>query len=518
MSSSAAPLIEFRDISKKFGDFYANRGVNLAIRGGEIHAIAGENGAGKTTLMNVLFGRTLPDSGAVLLRGNALRLRSPRDAIRAGIGMVHQDLLFFPQLSVLENIILGNEPSSAGIIRMGAAEKEVLRLRDAFGFKLDPRLAAGELPFAGRQQLELLRILYRGADILILDEPTSFLGPHEAGRLLEVLRSLRAGGRTIIFISHRLGEVFAIADRITVLRRGSVVATLDAEKTGGEEIARLMVGADAGEGAQKPAGSGAGEVRRPISLAADQPPVLDVRDLCVQASPAEPRIENISFTVGKGEIFGFAGIVGNGLRSLAGALAGRVGTEGGRIVFDGSDITAQTVEDRLRAGICRVPENPSEEALLPDGPLWENFLLGRQREGEFQRRGIILKREAIAFTRDQIAKNGIAARGPDEPLSSLSGGNAQKVALARTLSRRPRLAVFEQPSRGLDLHAAARIREALFALSGEGAALVVLSYDLDELISLCDRVAVLFRGKLVGTVGRDGATREVLGRWMVGIE
>ncbi len=207
MSSSTAPFIEFRDISKKFGDFYANRGVNLSIRRGEIHAIAGENGAGKTTLMNVLFGRTLPDSGSVLLRGNPLPLRSPRDAIRAGIGMVHQDLLFFPQLSVLENVILGNEPSSAGIIRKGAAETEILRLRDAFGFGLDLRLAAGELPFAGRQQLELLRILYRGADILILDEPTSFLGPHEVGRLLELLRSLRAGGRTIIFISHRLGEV-----------------------------------------------------------------------------------------------------------------------------------------------------------------------------------------------------------------------------------------------------------------------------------------------------------------------
>lgn len=512
MTFSGPPIVEFRNISKRFGSFHANRDINLCINQGEIHAIAGENGAGKTTLMNVLFGRVRPDSGSVLLRGNPLWLRSSSDSIRAGIGMVHQEILFFPQLSVLENIIVGSEPSRAGMIGRREAEKEVLRLSDAFGFSIDPGLPARELSFAERRQVELSRMLYRRAEILILDEPTSSLGPREVERFLDILRSFRAGGRTVLFISHRLDEVFGVADRITVLRRGSIVETLEVEKTCQEEIARLMVGLENSEQFH----AGAAGLNRPPA-APNRPTILEVKGLCVEPTGPGPRIQSISFTVGEGEILGIAGVAGNGQRLLASALSGRQKASGGEIIFSGTDITRLGVDARLRAGICRLPENPSEEALLPDNPLWENFLLGREHESEFQEWGIIRKHEALEFARNQIRENGIAARGPFEPPASLSGGNRQKAALARIFCPRPRLAILDQPSRGLDLHASARMQEKIFELSRQGTAVIVLSYDLDELLSLCDRITVIYRGKLMGTAERSAASREMLGRWMVGI-
>ncbi|MEN6438243.1 MAG: ATP-binding cassette domain-containing protein [Syntrophobacter sp.] len=653
----AAPLIEFKGISKKFGGIYANRDISLAVGHGEIHALAGENGAGKTTLMNVLFGRVRPDSGSILLRGAPIVPRSPRDAIRAGIGMAHQKLLFCPQLSVLENIILGNEPSKAGILETGRARKEFFRLRETFGFNLDPDLSAGDVPYAGCQQMELLRMLYRGAGILILDEPTTFLAPHEVKKLLELLRSLRAGGRTILFISHRLDEVFAIADRITVLRHGSVAATLDAAATSSAGIARLMVGAGPVEEPRQPyppsgtkeyeilsdsgrsnyvgqalrptgtasshagalaqslpaaqpsspqvrklpsashpggpcdqsqtppehdpdyprparephplghshhggtqgiqgesvesnhmgqafqpdgtASSHAGaltqslpaaqpsspEVRKPPAAApalhfptALLPPLLEVREISVAPSAAEPGIDGLSFSVNQGEIFGIGGIVGNGHRQLARALAGRVAVRGGTIIFDGADITGLSLQERLKSGIRRVPEDPSRESLLPQSPLWENFLLGRQRQPNFQRAGIVRKNEAVQFATDQVRENTIAVRSPFAPVSSLSGGNQQKVALAMALSGSPRLAILEQPSRGLDLHAAGRMREKILALSARDTAIIILSHDLDELLALCDRIAILYRGRLTEAVMSKEASREILGKWMVGLK
>ncbi len=512
MAISGAPVVEFRNISKRFGSFHANRNINLCVDQGEIHAISGENGAGKTTLMNMLFGRVMPDAGSVLLRGKPLRMRNPRDAIRAGIGMVPQELLYFPQLSVLENIILGSEPSRAGIIGRRAAEKEVLCLRDAFGFQIDPSLPAGELPFAARRQVELMRMLYRRAEILILDEPTSSLGPGEVEKFLDVLRSFRAGGRTILFISHRLDEVFAVADKITVLRRGSIVRTLESKKTSKSEIARLMVGGD-----EISCPNAVTEDRNRPAAASEPPPLLEVEGLCVESAGAEPLIKCISFSIAVGEIFGLAGVVGNGQRLLARALSGREKASGGKMTFGGADITRLGIDARLRAGISRLSENPAEEALLPDRPLWENFLLGRQRESKFQKSGIIRKGEAVQFASDLISENGIAAQSPLDPPASLSGGNRQKAALARLFAGSPKLAILEQPSRGLDLHASAGMRDKIFELSRQGTAVIVFSYDLDELLSLCDRIAVIYRGRLMGTIERSLFSRDLLGRWMVGI-
>jgi simple sugar transport system ATP-binding protein len=547
-----APLVEIRNICKKFGGFYANCDISLDIARGEVHAIVGENGAGKTTLMNVLFGRLRPDSGSMILRGVPVSFRSPREAVRAGIGMVHQDMLFFPQLSVLENIIVGCETQRPsffpGVLRTGPAKEEVNRIQDSLGFRLELDLQAKELPFALRQQMELVRMLYRGAEILIFDEPTSLLSPEETEKLLELMKSLREGGRTVLFISHRLVEVFSTADRITVLRGGSVEATLDAGGTDIEEIARLMAGG-AGPGGEppqagiaRPKHAAVPGIRRDgvgakpaegaavmVSPATCPPPKaagdiaaapsrLEIRNLSVGPSGTEPALQDIFISILKGEIFGIAGIVGNGQRPLARVLAGKTRQDSGWVRFEGEEISRLDLKERLRKNILWLPENPVEEALLPERPLWENFLLGRQREKKFAKAGFIRKQEVIRFSEEQLTLNGIAAPGPLEPISGLSGGNRQKVALARVLAGSPILAILEQPCRGLDLRAAGAVHDRLLELSrSRGVSFILISYDFDELISVCDRIAVIYRGEIIGKTESEGASRELLGRWAAGI-
>ena len=539
------PIIEFQSISKKFGAFYANRDISLKIARGEIHAIVGENGAGKTTLMNVLFGRLRPDTGSIVLRGAPVSFRSEREAIRAGIGMVHQDILFFPQLSVLENIILGCEaaepppkiaaafgggrasrepydgggrawepgpPGFAGILRTGRARKETGRIQDSLGLHLDLDRQAKELPFAQRQQIELVRLIYRGAEILILDEPTSLLSPDETEKFLDLMKSLREAGRTVLFISHRLGEVLSAADRITVLRKGCLAATLDAGRTGFEEIAGLMAGG-LGNRDRQP-----GSPLPSAAARTSEVPVLELQEVRVGPSGTEPALRDISMSVGKGEIFGIGGIVGNGQRSLARVIAGKTSPHSGFVRFEGADISRLDIKERLGKNIRWLQENPVEEALLRERPLWENFLLGRQTEDEFAWAGFIRKKKVIRFSKEQVSLNNIAASGPFEPLSGLSGGNRQKVALARVLGGPPCLAILEQPCRGLDLHAAGNIHDRVLKLSrAQGVSFIVISYDFDQLIFLCDRIAVIYRGEIMGTAEKAKVSRELLGRWAAGV-
>jgi len=532
---SQAPLIEVRNIYKKFGSFYANRNISLEIARGEIHAIVGENGAGKTTLMNVLFGGLQPDSGSIILRGTPVSFRSPREAVRAGIGMVHQDILFFPQLSVFENIIAGCEtrwPSFfAGVIRTGPAREQVNRIQDSLGFRLELDRRAKELPFARRQQIELVRMLYRGAEILILDEPTSLLSPEETEKLLDLMKALRAGGRSILFITHRLAEVFSVADRITVLRGGSLAATLDTGGTDIEGIARLMAGGLEDRDRRQNGEASQAGVAKPISPLtsayagaaaagnmAVAPRRLEIRNLSVGPSGTEPALRDISISIGKGEIFGIGGIVGNGQRSLARVLAGKTRPDGGCVLFEGEEISRLNIKERLRKNILWLQENPVEEALLPERPLWENFLLGRQREKEFERAGFIRKQKVIGFSEEQVSLNSIAAHGPLEPLCGLSGGNRQKVALARVLAGSPIIAVLEQPCRGLDLRAAGIVYDRLLQLSrNRGVSFILISYDFDELLSICDRIAVIYRGEIMGKTESTEVSRELLGRWAAGV-
>ena len=574
---ASAPFIQFRNTSKRFGEFYANRDICLDIGRGEIHAIVGENGAGKTTLMNVLFGRLRLDSGSLILRGIPVSFGSPREAVRAGIGMVHQDVLCFPQLSVLENIILGREdawPSFLkGILRTGPAKKEIHGIQDSLGFHLELNRLAKELSFASRQQIELVRILYRKAEILILDEPTSLLSPDETEKFLDQIKSIRAGGRTVLFISHRLVEVFAVADRITVLRGGRLAATLNSGATDIEEIARLMMadaepgqaeiaepdrcagpvprhppletepagwaeralggrssthepprkstGGPVGAGLARekrelpPAGAGG---RRQFSFSADAP-VLELRNLGTGPIGTEPALRDISISIGKGEIFGIGGIVGNGQRSLARIIAGKTRPDSGGVTFLGEEISRTDLKERLKKNIRWLPENPTEEALLQERPLWENFLIGRfEWKKEFTRAGFICKQKVLRFSTKLVSLEDIAARDPLEPLSSLSGGNRQKVALARVLAGSPLLAILEQPCRGLDLRATKAVHDRVLELSRSRAvSFILISYDFDELICLCDRIAVIYRGEIMGMAESENLSREILGRWAVGV-
>ena len=419
------PIIEFQSISKKFGAVYANRDISLKIARGEIHAIVGENGAGKTTLMNVLFGRLRPDTGSIVLRGAPVSFRSEREAIRAGIGMVHQDILFFPQLSVLENIILGCEaagpppkiaaafgggrssrepydgggrawepgpPGFAAILRTGRARKEASRIRDSLGLHLDLDRQAKELPFAQRQQIELVRLIYRGAEILILDEPTSLLSPDETEKFLHLMKSLREGGRTVLFISHRLGEVFSAADRITVLRKGYLAATLDAGSTGVEEIAGLMVGGrlDRRPGSPLPpaaAGRWDRQPRLPLPSSVDgrwdrqqgsplrtsEVPVLELQEVGVGPSGTEPALRDIPMSVGRGEIFGIGGIVGNGQRSLARVIAGKTSPDTGFVRFEGADISRLDIKERLGKNIRWLPGKPGRGSAFAGASVMGKF-------------------------------------------------------------------------------------------------------------------------------------------------
>jgi general nucleoside transport system ATP-binding protein len=514
------PLIAFRGVSTRFGPHWANRDISLDVREREIHAVVGENGAGKTTLMKVLYGHLRPDSGEILLRGGEAVFHSPRDAMRAGIGMVHQQLLIFPQLTALENVLagFGHREGRSGIRRRRQAGEELLHMCRIFGFDLPLDVPAEGLSFARRQQIELLRILYRKSKILILDEPTSLLSPLEVERLLDLLISLRDKGHTVLFISHRLAEVFAVADRISVLRRGRLVGTFDARESTAKEIARLITWEEqpAGGAAPDQTTDEAGERTEP-ALPPLPSTLLELRRITVADSERGTGLKDFSLSVREGEILGIGAVVGNGERILAQIVAGMLPLERGEIIFDGRSIARMSVAARLKLGLRWLPANPLEEALIPSRPVWENFLLGRQREKPFQSLGWLRLPRAFEWAGEQLKDAEVVYFSLTDPVASLSGGNQQKLVLARVLAGPPRLAVLEQPGRGLDIRAQARLRRRILALNEKGVSFLILSYDLDELLSLSHRIGIVYRGALVATAERSAATRETLGRWMLGI-
>jgi len=532
LATAQAPLIFLDGISKRFGSLWANRDISLTIFEGEIHAVVGENGAGKSTLMKMLYGHLQPDGGKILLHGQPVVFRHPREAMRAGIGMVHQQLLIFPQLSALENVITGAEDARWGWIDRKKVREKLLRLCRLFEFDLPLDAPAGELPFAHRQQIELLRVLYRDAKILILDEPTSLLALPEISQLLELLKSLREGGHTIVFISHRLREVFAVADSISILRRGQCTGTGKASATTMEEVAKAIVfgekmsDVDADEsGEMKVEVKGGIETRwSPESAvlgAGDQPvapPLLRMEAVSAPPSEHEVGIEGFSLQIRQGEILGIGGVVGNGQRALARALAGIMPVEQGHILFGGTRITHFSVQQRVRMGIHLLPANATEEMLLPSLSIWQNMLLGRHRDTMFQYGGWLRKRRIIRWVEEQLQVNEVKYGNVADALHTLSGGNQQKVALARAMAGSPGLVILEQPARGLDIGAQERLRGKVRSLNAHGVTFVLLSYDLDELLSLSHRIGVLYRGRLMGLVERNEAYPEQLGRWMLGLK
>jgi ABC-type uncharacterized transport system ATPase subunit len=518
LASNSVPVIHLHRISKRFGTFWANRDVSLEVFKGEILAIAGENGAGKTTLMKVLYGHLQPDEGEIRVDGSPVIFRHPREAIRAGIGLVHQQLVIFPQLSALENIVVGFEHPQKGLWTLGKLQKQrVLEICGLFGFDLPLELSAGRLSFVHRQQIELLRVLYRDARVLILDEPTSLLGPLEVERLLSLLKSLKRRGHTVLFITHRLQEVFAIADRISILRRGRCVATLKARETSSEALAQLIVSE---EKRLTVVDDMADSTVRPVIFArsAEVHSLFDIRNIQARPYERESGLENFSLGIRMGEVFGIGGIVGNGLRTLAFVSAGISSPEQGEILLGGKDISMLSIEDRMKMGIRWLPANVSEEALLPNRALWENLILGQQRQACHQVGGFLLRRKIVRWAEGELNENDVTYSNVSENIEALSGGNQQKVAVARTLAGPPRFVILEQPTRGLDILAQRRLRDRVLNLSGKGVTFLVISYDLDELLSLCHRIGILYRGRLMGILEGNQATREALGKWMLGID
>ena len=496
--------IELTGITKRFPGVIANDNVNLTVEKGEIHAICGENGAGKSTLMKILYGLQPPDEGTMKVNGKVVNFSTPNDAIDRGIGMVHQHFMLADQLTVLENIILGAEPAGAGgVIKFKEAEAHLAKVAADYGLAIDPNDLIETLEVGERQRVEIIKVLYRGADILILDEPTAVLVPQEVEALFDNMRDLKAAGATILFIDHKLEEVLEISDSITVLRHGKTVASMANDGVTAHDLAELMVGS---------------ELPTPATTESTVTTevALSVRDVTIADVDGRAAIENINLKIHKGEILGIAGVEGNGQGELVDALIGTASVTSGEINLLGQDITNLSVRKRREGGIGHVPEDRHHEGLLLEAPLWENAALGHQTQAPYGSRWFIDRSGARKQT--EAIKEEFDVRTPNIDVSAhaLSGGNQQKLIIGRELTANPTLLVAAHPTRGVDVGAQASIWEQIRDARANGLATLLISADLDELIGLSDRIVVIFRGKLVATVDPDTVTPRDLGAYMTG--
>ncbi len=530
-------------VTKRFPGVLANDRVSFAVGRGEVHALLGENGAGKSTLMNVLYGLYQPDEGQIVVRGEAVRFQNPRDAIARGIGMVHQHFMLVPPLTVTENIMLGMESRRGPLLDRATAARRIAALSQRYGLDVDPAATVADLSVGAQQRVEILKAFYRDAEVLILDEPTAVLTPQEADDLFAIMRGLRAEGKSIVFITHKLREVLAIADRITVLRGGRVAGQTPVAGVTEQDLATLMVGrsvslyprAGAGtaaetDGATAALAEGAAAVALGLGEAApehDEPqaatpsaPILRVEALSVRSpdAAARPALDGVSFAIAAGEILGIAGVEGNGQPELAEALTGLRQTAGGRVWLDGRAITNLTPRELIAAGIAHIPEDRQKHGVVLSYPVGDNLVLSTYRQPPFARGILLLAAPIRAFARRLIAAFDIrTGRGGARTLAgNLSGGNQQKVIIARELSRPIRLLVAAQPTRGLDVGSIEFIHAQLIAQRAEGRAILLISAELDELLALADRIGVLYHGRLVAILPRSEATRERLGLLMAG--
>ncbi|GAB3454636.1 ABC transporter ATP-binding protein [Streptomonospora sediminis] len=496
----APPAVELRGITKRFPGVVANHDIDIAVEAGTVHAIVGENGAGKSTLMKTLYGMHRPDEGTISVKGAAVRLASPSDAIKHGIGMVHQHFMLADNLTVLENVVLGAERRS-GIGR--GARSRIVSLSEQYGLGVEPDRLMEELGVGRRQRVEILKVLYRGADIIILDEPTAVLVPQEVDELFDNLRELKREGLTVIFISHKLDEVLSVADTITVIRRGTTVATVDPGATSARELATLMVG---------------GELPVPElreSTVTDRP-MLEVADLRVAEPGGRRVVDGVSLTIRRGEIVGIAGVEGNGQSELIEAVMGMRPIEQGSVRLDGRDITGWQTLDIREAGVGYIPEDRHRHGVLLESPLWENRILGHQGEAP-NARGIWIDRAgAREDTGRIVAEYDVRTPGIDVIAEALSGGNQQKLIVGREMSGDPKVLVAAHPTRGVDVGAQAAIWEHLRRARSEGLAVLLVSADLDELIGMSDTLHVVLRGRLVSAADPLSVTPEELGAAMTG--
>ncbi|HEX7097240.1 MAG TPA: ABC transporter ATP-binding protein [Acidimicrobiales bacterium] len=498
------PSVVLEGITKRFPGVVANDDVNVTVAAGEIHAIVGENGAGKSTLMKILYGMQAPDEGRMFVDGDEVRFTSPKDAIERGIGMVHQHFMLADNLTVLENVILGSEPVVGGFLDFDGGRERILEIGRRYGLEVDPDELVEDLEVGERQRVEIIKVLFRGARILILDEPTAVLVPQEVQELFENLRSLRAEGNTIILIDHKLDEVLAIADTITVMRAGRTVATLPATGVTTKQLAELMVGS---------------ELPSPETTESTVTDIaeFEVEDLVVRDELTNRVvIDDMSFVVHRGEVLGVAGIEGNGQAELIDTLLGIRQPASGRVRLGGQDITDWDVRRRRKAGIGYVPEDRHRRGLLLTAPLWENVMLGHQTSTPFTR-GFWINREG-ARKRAQAVVEEFDVRTPnvDVAAHALSGGNQQKLIFGREMAAGPRFLIAAHPTRGIDVGAQAAVWDQLRAARAKGLAVLLVSADLDELIGLSDTIVVIFRGRLVARLDPSEVTPEALGSYMTG--
>jgi ABC-type uncharacterized transport system ATPase subunit len=497
-------LVTMRGIVKQFPGVLANDHIDFSVESGQIHALLGENGAGKTTLMNVLYGLYRPEEGDIFFRGQRVQLGSPRDAIQLGIGMVHQHFMLIPPLTVAENVILGLKHSVNPLLDLEDPQRKISELSGRYGIPVNPEDEVWQLSVGEQQRVEIIKALYRGAEVLILDEPTSVLIPQEVGEFFRVLCRMAEEGKAIVFISHKLDEVMQVSHKITVLRDGKVVASLDTENTSESELARLMVGREVLFRIEKEEPK-LGEA------------VLKVSDLDALGDKGLLALKGISFEIQAGECVGFAGVSGNGQRELAEVISGLRPASAGSVHIGDADMTNRSPAEIIQAGLGYIPEERHRVGSIGDFTVAENAIL-ETHQSQFTQ-GIFLDRLAIRQHVDELITNyDVKTPGSETPARNLSGGNLQKLILGRELSRHPDLLLAAQPTRGLDVGATEYIRQELMKARQQGTAILLISEDLDEILSLSDRILVMYEGQIVGELSSDEADIETLGLLMGGAE
>ncbi len=500
----APTAIRMLGITKRFGALTACDQIDFELREGEVHCLLGENGAGKTTLMSILFGLLQPDDGQLIVNGHPRDLASPREALEAGIGMVHQHFMLVPDFTVAENVVLGSRSSWNPRLRRGIIEEEVAAVAERSGLQVDPRARVRDLPVDVQQRVEILKLLYRGARVLILDEPTASLGPAGIRSLFTALEELRAQGHSAVLITHKLTEVSEVADRVSVLRAGRLQGVFARGAYREADIARAMTG---GEIVALP------RQRTP----AGTEPVLRVEGLVVEDDASRRTVDGVDLTVHRGEIVGIAGVEGNGQRELADVLAGVMDPLSGRVTLEGRDVTGLVPRELHRAGVAVIPEDRLQWGLVADLTLAENLALATISGGGMRRRRLLDLRRMEAEAAELLATYGVRPPDPRARADQLSGGNQQKVVIAREMSREPRLLIAAQPTRGLDVGAIDYVHRRLLEMRGRGAAILLVTNELDELLALSDRIAVMYRGRFVCEGRADEVPTDAISMAMAGI-
>lgn len=496
-------VVEMLNISKRFGQFYANKNITLQLEKGEIHALLGENGAGKSTLMNVLFGLYQPEEGTIKVNGKEVSISNPNIANELGIGMVHQHFMLVENLSVTENIILGSEPTKMGVINIKDAEKKVAEISKMYGLAVDPSAMIEDISVGMQQRVEILKTLYRGADVLIFDEPTASLTPQEIDELMNIMRNLIKEGKSIVLITHKLQEIMQVSDRVTVIRKGEGIGTVTTSESSPEELASLMVGRQVTFKTEK----GPSHPKQPI---------LEVKDLVVEDNRKITRVKHLNLTVRAGEIVGIAGIDGNGQSELIEAITGLRKVKQGQILVNGQDITNHTPRFVTESGVGHIPQDRHKHGLVLNFSVGYNAALQTYYKEPLSKHGVMNYKEVSLYANQIIDEFDVRTQGEHELARALSGGNQQKLIIGREVTRDPDLLIAALPTRGLDVGAIEFIHKRLIEQRDSGKAVLLISFELDEVMNVSDEIAVIYDGQIVDQVKPNETSEQQLGLLMAG--